>query len=1583
MNIAGQSSVTVRDVILTGFYDYRLYNDGRPKLFELSSPNYPISSFNAPYDAVLKNTFTQGGELIAVGNRIRSTSSVIATDRSGALYYSEAADLIGTCHGFGRNDKTAYSGYNFYNAPYPASYFTPPFGETTSLFKTNQDGIDSLSNGACANMSVTEYNEQFGIVSITASDVSLSTNTLSPNTLAQIMSVKETCPDSTVAVTTYYEEVNLTRIPGTATSITAPTLYNNNPIPTSLDNYDNWVQGRYTYTSDIPNKVNHITFLGDGRPSPSYSSTDTNHSKLNNSLCYAQLFETDTSIGRLTNGTQRIETPDALYGSVGSQVSAAGQEPWHYWHFLFKENAETIPFASDFKQIREGVTHRTISEGTQMFTPILSSEDSYWKNRQCPDTVDFLPWNFGASIYACPSEHFDIPYYSAVKKFGFYGMRFLNSCTRLNLTTAWSGAPNAVEIAGPLDLDFPDVEPDNIDEEGSWTFSSFDNLLRTAGAEERYGNMYAMNKAFFLWSNTGCIFSDNDYLYLSGKYDGLHSSFSALVDKYQYVYKNGLSSFLSGEPRVIIKAGQATSSFSVLDSGIYSDLLFTNNSYQQFSKTLDRILSGDGVDVWNQLENRYSFYISNCQSSIDEAKYKSLSSGREKRIRTRYLENIIRGNPVDLFPLNHIYFSTDQAREYHENTGWSRSPDGFGKSSHLPPINRRYFEGAYGNSSSLSGVTSVINNLSIAKDSSFYPGFFNTYGFGNLVPTPKYIPVTNGTIRDSSKRKYSASGWLAIGYNEVGLLDKNFSCFTPIITQQPLKAVYCKMGQRPSLRVTAVDYHSIPEDKMNFRYPEIIYWTHKLKITDSKFRNKYPLSYKWFRVLKEDYETFKAYTDFEQDRVVDFAGLYSWGALEGDSNVCTIIHPATCYPTYSSTLSEDDYTFIDGVEKGVDDQYYYMCLVRGRFGIRISEPAELFIEDWVAFDVSQKNGMNLAGKVSIDFIINDINGVSNTISFEGKEESAYAGYQRDKSAVPESIIEQKIPPPNAGFGDVSATRFIGPYGYVGATRSYSPDTLKDTRGLRETWGRMLDYGILTKMFKTISKVEGDLLYGYKALPTCSNYTMNNGQKGIRVLPKVNNKSVSHWTLEQKAFASIDTRYGMKWDKMGHVGNLYPPASTIFEISSPRMGIGHGQWGTNLGTIKRFGKLSKSSDNDLVMLGGGFSRSNPVPLEWINNIKDKFIQQDTLAGSNCGYTKYGLGRNMLYYIEAFDRFYLICDPVKKKNVSNISFMCPGLRQTNSAIQYSWLGQPKNTYLERRAMYGPYAYQWRVNKHNRDRNGNGMSQGFYSPSYQTRYETMYDAPSIYGLYVKRQASSEYMARVSEVKELRKKMFGYISDYGTFRNYWFGEAGGEGTARRYGNFTFSCDTTSWAYNKDMCDYVNSAKSLANSQDFRAYSCPEDRLREGSCFDPCLSIRYGQGFFPGGKKQNLFGYTNDTSANLKKQNVRIVSSTNYYQDSPILTDEESSIEPGLFFRSPMNTPHARIWRGLDMGTLNDDTSKLNKVIGISPCVDGGSDHCNYITPTIHLDTTSTLIGSTSRTIGSIGFAANLFSSYTTTLED
>jgi hypothetical protein len=1583
MKIEGSPQINVANGILSGWY-YQGRNQGiRPRLFEFSSPLYDASSFTPPYDAILPTQGSSRQKYLAVARRLKSITDTITTDRSGKLYYYDRAELYGTCHGFGRNNNTYYDGANFYNAFYAPGYFQPPFGENFSIFKANQETSANLQNGACANINITEYNEQFGIVSKTASDASLSSATLTPNIYSPIYSPREACPPD-VAIENYYDEINFTQIPGTTTAIGAGTFYNGNPIPTSLDSHNIKVNGRYRITGTQENRV--IVFES-GRPEPSYSA-DNQDSALNNVLCAATTLENNVAAGRGTNGSQLMEAPDVLLGNFNDQVffPAGLDTAFYYWHFVFRENADTLPFYNNFTAIdtSKTISNRTISQGTQLFKPVLSSDASYWQNRQCPDTVDFLPWNFGASIYACPSIHFDVPYYAATKKFGFYGTRFLNSCKRLNLEHTWSGVPQASELAeshSNVHIESPETEPDDIDEAGNWNFGMYDNLLRTASAEERYSNMYALNKGFFIWANNTWITGHEEYSRLQ-KVNGFQGIYDNLVNSFQNIFTGGLASFVSGEPQVIVKAGLA-STFTTVESGVISDLLFTNNTYRAFRQEFDKIVTGSERQDWYDLENKYAYYITTVNGGLNEPFYANILSGREKRLLTRYMENTVRGNPVDLYPLNHIPFSFDAAKDYLTSTGWGRGLSTPSKNN-LPEINRRYFQGAYGNSSEISGLVEKLNALSISDNTAFYPGFFNNINFSKDIPKSSYEPVLSGIIVDNVGRKFSPSGWLAAGYNEIGALDSNFSCFTPIFVQHPVPKLFCKMGQHPTFHALAVDYHSIPDDKISYRYPEIIYWAHKLKLLDDKFKNLYPVKYKWFRVPINEYTSFLASGDFSR---VDYANpTGEWACLEGDTQNCTLIHPTECSPT-GVLKNVDNYTFIKGASHNKDDKYYYMCLASGRFGIRISEPSELKIEDWVLFDVSLKNGMNQVADVEVTFQVNDVDNATQEVTFNKLAQSAYCGYQQDPYAIPESVIEQKMPPPNAGYGDVTAYRFVGPIGYVGATRSYQPDTLKDTRGLRGAWGRFVEYGALLTLGGNITQSQGELLYGYKHLPKCEGYTMGAGKKGIKVIAKVGGYSVSHWTLPQQAVAALDTRAGMRWDKLTNIGGLYPPITQSQFINEKNRittanagydpviggyGIGHWQWGNNLGSIKRFGFQSDTTTNDLIFIGNGAPQPNQIPQSKINEVKEKLVEPDTLAGENCGYSRLGLGRNMLYYLEAFERFYILCGPLKKKNVRNLSFMCPGLRFTNSAIQYFWLGQPNNTFLERRPMYGPYAYQWKVKRHNRDRNGNGASEGFYSMGWSEKYSLLYDAPAIFGLYVKTDATDSYKGQVKRVIEARDKVFtDGISAYGSYRSNWFGVGGNEGTSRPYGNYFCKSSIPS-----DLCDYISTAQGLGAMPDFKAYTCTESQLNAGQCFDPCISMRYGQGFFPGGKSQNLFGYTSSDSANLgQPKNLRLVPMANKDLLGQVITkDEQSKVDSKVVFRAPVNTPHARVWRGLEP-TITSNGAET--IVGISACQDGGSDHCNYLTPTIHLKTSAVLLTNSSAFNIAQNFAANIYEDY------
>ena len=155
----------------------------------------------------------------------------------------------------------------------------------------------------------------------------------------------------------------------------------------------------------------------------------------------------------------------------------------------------------------------------------------------------------------------------------------------------------------------------------------------------------------------------------------------------------------------------------------------------------------------------------------------------------------------------------------------------------------------------------------------------------------------------------------------------------------------------------------------------------------------------------------------------------------------------------------------------------------------------------------------------------------------------------------------------------------------------------------------------------------------------------------------------------------------------------------------------------------------------------------------------------------------------------------------------------------------------------------------------------------------------------------------------------------------------------------------------NSLLCQWYSAFSSLASSPDFNDHGCAQDKLEQGQCFDPCLSIRYSQGFFPGGKTQNLFN-----AANSDNKNIHLVSMANNLNNNIIINEEQSKLDKTVYFRAPTNTPYAIKMR--EMGYQS---------AGVSPCKDAGADHCNYITSTIHLGTTSFLQGETTALLGQI----------------
>jgi len=1519
--------------------------------------------------------------------------STISSNISGYVFFKINTPIYGLCHGVGSDANTWFNGYNFYNGFHQAGYFAPPFGENLSVYIQNQDGSSALAeDGSCATLTNAEYNDIFGICTQLDDNIDAS----SDSATAFINSPSIACPQD-LSVTFYWHEVQYNIIAGTAAAITANGFYNSNPIPTSLDNFYVKTNQRYvTTTSGLGTSVsngdgtttsqnlNIITYVS-GKPSPNYP-TSGGYNIFNNLTCPGVLAE--GSISEQIVSSQLTDDPDTL--NTDALGNFDSDNWWHIWHFLYQENSDGFPFSNGYDNQGDnfGVaeTSNQSNQGSELFEYELSDSDNYWDRRQCPEVVSFLPHTFGGAIFACPSYYFDVPYYAALKKFGFYGTRFLDGCVSLDMEY-YSSGQNEI-----LDLDLPatgysyttpgDSEPaPDLGTNGS--FSAYTNLLRVAAAEENQTDFFALNKLLFMWANSGLILNTTQYNSFSGN-SGFASVFTNMFSQFNTAFPSGTGQLVNMSNSLFTSGD----SFVFYDTGTTYPFLADNSQYAIYRNNLLKTFTGaNDSENWQYIEDNYGSAVLQSAGNVATDFYHQLATGKQQRFQTRYFENFINGNAIDLYPSNKIYFSFDSASGYINGSGWGKAPfGGYGASATFNDsgLSKRFFLGAYGDGQNLSGLQNFVNNATNIVNSSFYPGYFDS-NIGMEFPSPSYTPVVTGWSGTNGNFMPISGNWLALGYNGIGQLQGNFSCFTPIFIQQPFNKTYCKIGQSPTFRALAVDYHTIPEDKINIRYPEIVYWTTKLKTIGTGYNNLYPLQYQWYRILKSNcvtggntgFSNFLLNPNFSLLDPSNPSG--DWCALEGNGPYCTLIHPSSCVPPftpnpawaysnrttpmYQEAQRNNFYmTSKKGAIKGVDDQYYYFCMVQGRFGVRISEPSELFIEDWLAFDLSVQNGGNISMQPPAVIFQGNLNGTEQTITVSPVNSmTAYDGFQRSNDFIPEDVIQEQIPPPNAGYGDVYSYKFVGMWGYGGATQTYSPGTLNDTRGLKQTWGRLLHYGTLKQYYTSLNQNQGDLLYGTNHLPACvsgnGGYSMPIGQQGI----KVSSQGFVHWANMQMPLADTNGNYGVLYSQLGNAGELYVPADMTNNGGSQTIGPGLGQWqwGNNLGTIHNFGwnsqLLTNGTPNEADIDNGNIT-STPYQLTaaQLTQLKKLVLNDGVLGGKNCGWQRYGLGRNMLYWIEGFSSFYLYCDPLKKKNVQNLNYMGPGLRQTNSSMQYFWLGKPNNAYLDRYPLFGPYAYEWKMRRQNRDRNGNGFSEGFYSYGWNGNYSQQYDAPAVYGLAIK------YLPR-SDTSIVNSLNAGRAAFYGTNL---------QGVKQNRFGFIANADQEGITYGDTFlgvfdentsptAQYVASGAANAGSQKTEIYGCNDADLAAGKCFDPCLSMRYQFGMLPGGKKQEF--WTSSGSYNLVPNNMVVggvpVKSTVTGAD-------------GVYFRGPFGAPHLKyLVSGLG---YTPSSQELN---GVSPCFDGGTDHCNYITPTLNLGTSMYLEQNVSTFLSNANLASQAIS--------
>lgn len=1568
--------------------------------------------------------------------------SGVAAQYFSGTFGTPSAFIYETCHGV-RNHGSALQ--NFYNAPYRYGFFET-WGENKTrtvldqnlvattdennrpiikrtLVDPDRSVIDSF--GGSLKVTLEEYHQLNGIVSVNCGTKPPEQCSIGPGSLQHFQYFYYDCPSDIDAKSPSWQEAEVKWVPGNGITykgdLLQPTflfggrLYNNSAIPTSMDLYGNFLM------EDV---------------------CEANSPKMvyNTTLCPALVYETDVSFLKGDNGLMTSFVANAIAGfgplglggngkggidGYGAGAQANGSEDWWFWHFVYEENADTFPFSNGSFSSNSRIGK--VNDAVPAFNSSIAWESWYWQHRLCPDYPKFLPWTFGANIFAAPETYFEVPYYSAIGKFGFYGMRFLNSHGSLLEASNRTFSSGCDDANNPIDNTLKGIEGDDI----------YDRLIVTSSLQKKYNDFFAGNKGLFLALNYDFLIQDPKYSSLSSStqgtlkklhdilwkecgYSGLNQPnlLSAWIYDYPVLLQDEEDSDRAGYIDInltgvvesdghFINGHTGYNRINVPDSYLYTNDLYNNTFWGQSELTYQ---DSDFIRKYSQ------YIVMDTNGSWNTGSYHFMAEKQAYISHKRALGHEVNGYPVDLFPLGRIYYSTDAADDY-KKAGWAT---GYYSEKTEPPVPRRYFEGYYSNSSGvqtfpiLQGLDTFFPSdsptINDGSGMGFNAGFYRNINVGKMNPKRSYVPPTGGQqtlTQIITKVTRDFSGLNILGYNEIGLLDNNFSCFNPIFIQQPVDVI-CKIGQTPTFRALAVDYHTLPEDKLDGRWPEIDYWAKKLKLYDNAGKLLYPLSYKWGRMstgLLANYNLGNLSGVQWANKTGD------WCSLEPDGHPnFTLIHPKLCHPVLTGRNydpipgSDHDFAkFVKGAIAGEDDSYFYFCVTSGRFGLRRSEPARLILDRALMLDMAFRIPSARPTNPQVVFYSADGNNNPVKISLSAQGDAGFWGILPDANAIPETFLMERRTPNAVGclpsWGvccSDNKKRGLGMVGYDGWTVTWVPPTIQDIPLLQVNWGRIIPYGGLKSfsMANPLTQEQGDALYGRTHLPKSLTGKFMGEYSGIPFDIFLDGSTkVSHWSVEESAYVTDDKEQGLTFGTGDPISMLYPPSEggdrhSAFPTSTIDQRYGKGQWqfSNNLGLVKRIGYQDlilndgslktkwnglTANQQTIIKYGAKSPNQKTIPDSLMGAIKVSSF--DALGGLDGGWRKSSVGRFMAYFVEGFSSFYSLCGNKKKEFIKNYNFLSAGLRAGNAGFQYAWIGQPNSSYLTRQTMTGPYAYFWRFNRNNRDKNGNGMPLGMYSYSTKGPYSMMYDLPAVYGLYLKSPRTSRNQTLIQEIVRIKQEagqsstQINVGSPYAQWvatSEFNYSDAAGDDFPGSLPNTTTwcgvpfknggsMCSGVEPVGNTDprFCEYPNDVLEIANNPDRTIYQTPIDGIRKNVCFPPCLSLRYDQGIIPGGKNLTLFGDY------YSLEGPRVILSDASYNGYG-----ESKNKLG-----PTWTPWAQKLQDMLPDPLKLDLAKYQS---INPCVGGGSDHCNYVTPTVWL-------GSTQRAFTNVSYVCNLTNNF------
>ena len=1494
--------------------------------------------------------------------------NVVTTNSTAELNGDKtfSMNVYEACHGwsYGLRNKSTF---NFYHALHPRGYYGTNFGEIASsaLQKKHKRGGEypPVKTDKAYTLTALEGLEMFGIASneqVPNLDNYFHWETQIDSNRGQAFYEQgQECPPVGKYDPYLNKQSQMHPSPGTLLGGYSVGFYNGNPTPSSLDS--TYFLNSYKYNT-------YSVKFGEN------SSETLRCISINDELPVPEK-QIKSRLGSLTRAERMMPTNPNSPDYLGLGPTFEG-----FYYFAFSGNNWAMPFEGTYKHPLELGVDKS------------SAENHWWKYRDSSKPISFLPWTTGPTILACPSEYFDVPYYAAIGRFGFYGVRFIsaprtgvieNKLDNIGPTgsgdkglrdwyhgkmvfqpvSQYPGYGYGTGPAGPTAPPFKcntEYEHDDFSRSEENFLRSknldFESQLYFANQEKKYDDYSFGNVGVMMHRNQSLVINDPLYKNIMASIaKGDRPKWASFMHRMQGVYYNALTSinnFLHGAdgPFLVVNNKIDTQSLIGVDYG--GDVLSDNTIYSDMKNASFNELSDSEKDEWRQLESKYGKFIcKNSNGDINSEFYEETIKKKTDRLNSRYLANFLLGQPMDYFPTNRITFSFDSKNgdKYTSIGRYMHYLRGMDPNTELDARRKddeiRYFEGTYGDTSKYYAQSAMlsIEQFNQIKDANFfYPGSFNNSSCNKELPAMKM----NGSVTfnaDVLGKKLHNS----YGHGDVGKMDAGFSCFTPIFVQNPIRTE-CKIGQAPVFRALAVDYHTIPEDKVDVRYPEIMFWAKKLKLVDKKNKLMYPVKYSWHRVRHTNESLLHFVTNHEgamhkkvlgngaglalgagagagaQDgKIEDASTAGDWCCLEGENSpVCTLIHPKQCEPKYDSNNNKPYF------KKGAmmdDGDFFYFCRASGRFGVRTSEPVFLEVSDNVVFDVSIMNGTPKEFEFKIRFQCPS----GHFVEFPKRTIGKYHGFVVDGDIVPEQTTFVK-----RRFRDNAVTEaIVGNKGWRGALRSYQPISIPEYGygGMSQQDGtaymskKFKDYGQLERFEKQISQADGDTLYGWDVLPKISDGKFNQPanckqQKGVRI--RVFPSNLTSNIVNEPAVIGIRPKICMDVKKLGSVEQLFPPRQ--YDKNGKRWSTwltkrplcGHWQFSNNMGSIKNFGEKTTLAEVEVVT----YAFLSPQDLS-DGLAKAKGLFYGDSYGKAAGYNRYALGRNMLYFIENFYSFFDECTAKGKKSVKNFTYIAPGIRSGHGIIQYNFLGQPNGSYLKRHPIHGPYAFEWQVQRHNRDRNGNGIPLCFPTKNMHSSEDERYfffDPTAVYGLHKK-------LTRVNSRNEksmgtARRPLGPVCVDRGTPG----GSAGMSFGVRSGAPPGIMVESiAAGEYGPQLKEWFD-RWAILRDMNMTDYGCTPKDIEQNECFDACMSIRYGAGFIPGGKIN--FPYKDGN----KTKTVRLTHDSKD-KDALNLVNYGSPGAPGgveakeMYFRGPEVT--------------------------IDPCNDdGGKEHCNFMTPVINV---------------------------------